>query len=369
MSLRREFVAQAKKPGANISALCRSYGITRKTGYKWRTRADSDGGDQSRRPRRSPRQTTAVVEQTLLAARDAHPTWGARKLKRYLQDSGESGLPAISTITAILHRHGRISPAASEAAQPWQRFEHPEPNALWQMDFKGHFALTRGRCHPLTVLDDHSRFNLVLQACRGETFQDVQTPLIRGFQTYGMPAAISCDNGPPWGTMLRDDRLTKLGVWLILLGIRLIHARPRHPQTNGKDERFHRTLKNDLLLRRTFINLNDAQLAFDRFRDEYNLIRPHAALDMACPISRYLASDRRYPAKLPAVEYDSTLPVRKVDVTGKIDFLGHRYRVSKALYGYRVALRADSEHDGRYHILFCHQLVRYIDLHNPEQSD
>lgn len=369
MSLRCEFVGMAIQDGANISALCRHYGISRKTGYKWLERGAEDTADRSRQPHHSPEKTTAAIEKKLLRVRDRFPAWGARKLKRFLQNAGESSLPAISTITVILRRHGRISPAASQAAQPWDRFEHPEPNALWQMDFKGHVPMTSGRCHPLTVLDDHSRFNVLLQACQGESLQDVQAPLARCFQTYGLPAAICCDNGSPWGTVQREDRLTTLGVWLIQLGIRLIHARPYHPQTNGKDERFHRTLNLELLQRRVLANLVDAQQAFDAFRDDYNLLRPHQAIGMNVPVSRYRPSARRYPASLPAIEYDDTLAVRKVDAIGTITFHGHRYRIGKALRGQPVALRPNPENDGQFTVYFCHQPVRSIDLHPIDRSE
>ena len=366
MSLRSEFVALARAPGANVSRLCRRFGISRKTGYKWLGREGLE--DQSRRPAQSPRRTGDATEAKLLATRDEFPDWGARKLKRYLEDRGQAGLPAVSTITAILKRHGRISPEASEAAQHWQRFEHAQPNALWQMDFKGHVALTQGRCHPLTVLDDHSRFNLVLHACRGETLQDVQGPLEQAFRRYGLPDRISCDNGPPWGTMHREDRLTRLGVWLIRLGIRLTHARPKHPQTNGKDERFHRTLKAGLLSRRTLSDQDEAQRAFDHYRAIYNEQRPHQALDLAVPASRYRVSPRPFPETLPPIEYDSSLVLRKVDSDGFISFQRRCIRISEALKGQTVALQPDPEQEGLHTVLFCHHPVRTVDLRNPEPT-
>jgi transposase InsO family protein len=368
MCLRREFVSLARQPGANLSELCRRYGISRKTGHKWRDRGDLLE-ERSRRPHQSPTRTAEAIEATLLALRDQFPDWGARKLRRYLHDRGELALPSVSTITAILRRHGRITPAASEAAQPWQRFEHAQPNALWQMDFKGHVAMTQGRCHPLTVLDDHSRFNLVLHACARETFEDVRGPLEQCFRRYGLPQRISCDNGPPWGTMQREDRLTRLGVWLIQLGVRLTHARPCHPQTNGKDERFHRTLKSGVLHGRVLQDLADAQRAFDAFREVYNHQRPHQALDLAVPVSRYHPSARAYPEVLPPIDYDPALPVRKVDVNGRIDFLGQRYHIAKALRGFRVALQPDAERDGRHVVYFSHQPVRTIDLTSPDPMD
>jgi transposase InsO family protein len=367
MALRSEFVTLARAPGANVSELCRRFEISRKTGYKWLGRVSTE--DMSRRPVHSPGRTQPPTEALLLATRDEFPDWGGRKLKRYLHDRGHEALPAVSTITAILRRHGRISPEASEAAQHWQRFEHPQPNALWQMDFKGHVALAQGRCHPLTVLDDHSRFNIVLHACDGETLHDVQKPLEQAFRRYGLPDRISCDNGPPWGTMHREDRLTRLGVWLIRLGIRITHARPKHPQTNGKDERFHRTLKSGLLSRRTLIDQDDAQRAFDRFRTIYNEQRPHHALGLDVPASRYRVSPRAYPEALPPIEYDPALPLRKVDCDGFVSFQRRWVRVSEALKGQTVALQPVPDQEGLHIIYFCQHPIRTVDLREPEPTD
>lgn len=368
MSLRNEFVALARQSGSNISDLCRRYGISRKTAYKWLGRP-APREDQSRRPHASPGRTEDAIETLLLTTRDQFPDWGARKLKRYLQDRGYATLPAISTITTILRRHGRIPGQASIAATPWQRFEHPHPNALWQMDFKGHVPMTQGRCHPLTLLDDHSRFNLLLHACAGETLHDVKTPLIQCFRRYGLPWRISCDNGPPWGTMQRPDRLTALGVWLIQLGVSLTHARPGHPQTNGKDERFHRTLNHGLLQRRGLRDLADAQQAFDAYRDLYNQHRPHQALAMDVPASRYRPSERPYPEQLPPIEYAPEHAVRRVDVSGRIQFQGRRFHISHALRGWPVALQPDAERDGQHVVYFCHHVVGRIDLNRPDTME
>jgi len=367
MSLRAEFVTLARQPQANISALCRCYGISRKTGYKWLGRPEAD--DLSRRPHQSPGRCSDAVEQAVLTVRDRFPDWGARKLKRYLEDHGHALLPSVSTITTILQRHGRIVPAASQAATPWQRFEHEQPNALWQIDFKGHVPMVHGRCHPLTLLDDHSRFNVLLHACAGEGLKDVKGPLEQCFRRYGLPHRISCDNGSPWGTTQRADRLTRLGVWLIQLGVGLSHARPYHPQTNGKDERFHRTLKSGLLQRRVLRDLADAQDAFDAFRDIYNQQRPHQALDLAVPISRYRPSERAYPERLAPIDYGPGATVRKVDSSGRIVLQGRSYRVAKALQGLPVAVRPDPQNDHQRIVYFCHQPVRRIDLTINEPMD
>jgi len=362
MSLRRDFLALCEQPGVNISELCRRFEISRKTGYKWLARGKEALADQSRRPHSSPERTPAKIEAVILATRDQYRDWGARKLKRYLENKGRRDLPSVSTITQILHRHGRITPDASQAAQPWQRFEHPEPNHLWQMDYKGHVAMTQGRVHPLTVLDDHSRFNLVLAACARESMQEVQAALIACFRRYGLPHRISCDNGSPWGNTRGEVGLTHLGVWITRLGIRLTHARPGHPQTNGKDERFHRTLKSGVLQRQVFTDLANAQRAFDAFRDVYNHERPHQALDLDVPISRYRPSQRPYPEVLPQPEYESGSTVRKVSKNGLIHFNGRRYRIAKALDGQQVAIMPDADNDSLYTVYFFQTAVRKLDL-------
>jgi transposase len=184
MEKRAEFVSLASKEGSNMSALCQHFGISRKTGYKWLKRYAEGTAealrDRSRRPAYSPQRSPAAVEEAVRSVRQAHPAWGGRKIAHVL-DRDRQLQVAPSTVTGILHRHGRIDPAASEAATPWQRFEHEQPNSLWQMDFKGHFAVGCGRCHPLTVLDDHSRYNVALVACGNERRETVQVALERVF--------------------------------------------------------------------------------------------------------------------------------------------------------------------------------------------
>ena len=226
--------------------LCRRFGISPTTGYKWleRFRVGGEAGlsDRPRRPQHSPGRTGSEIEEMVLKVRDTHPAWGGRKLRAWLSARGHELLPSPSTITAILRRHGRIDPSEGAKHRAWQRFEHLEPNQLWQMDFKGHFAMLEGRCHPLTVLDDHSRFSLGLEACGDERTQTVQQRLTRIFRRYGLPERMVMDNGAPWGHDA-DHHHTPLTVWLLRLGISVSHGRPYHPQTQGKDERFHRTLK------------------------------------------------------------------------------------------------------------------------------
>jgi len=366
MSEREEFIARAREEEANMSALCRAYGISRKTGYKWLKRYRKTGRqglrEQSRRPRHSPNQTAGQVEQLILEARQKHPAWGGRKLKRWLENKGHSGLPAPSTITTILRRHGKLDGRESAKHRRYIRFEKARPNQMWQMDFKGHFALDNGRrCHPLTVLDDHSRFLVGLKACADETRHTVQQQLTDLFRTYGLPQRMLMDNGPPWGGDAYTPH-TILTVWLLRLRIHVSHGRPYHPQTQGKDERLHRTLKAELLSRTTFHALSDCQPAFDGWRDEYNFERPHEALALDTPDTRFAVSQRPFPETLPAVTFPDGCAIRRVDVNGRLSFQARRLRVGKAFGGQPVGLLPDVLEDGLVHVFFNDLHIRTLDL-------
>jgi transposase InsO family protein len=362
--LRREFVTQASVEGANIRELCRRYGVSPSTAYKWidRFRAGGSGAltDRSRRPDSSPVRTAEAVEAEVLRLRDKHPAWGGRKLRARLKALGRAAVPAASTITSILRRHGRLSLDAPVAAAS-VRFEHDAPNRLWQMDFKGHFATGAGRCHPLTVLDDHSRFALGLVACDDEQDATVRGHLTTLFRRYGLPERMLCDNGPPWGTAGSGQRYSGFAVWLLRLGISVSHGRAFHPQTQGKDERFHRTLKAEVLQGRTFADLFICQKRFDPWREIYNHERPHEALDMAVPASRYRPSNRPFPEVLPTWEYGPTDSVRKVACDGTISFKGRPIDLGKAFRGEHLAVRPTIE-DGLFHIYFGVHYVAQADL-------
>ena len=338
---RRELVELAMGSGTNVSELCRRFGISRKTAYKWLGRYEAGGvaglEDQSRRPKLSPRRTSAGVEAQVVQLRNVHGAWGGRKLRRRLLDQGVAEVPAASTITEILRRRGLLSDVAEPRA--FQRFERERPNELWQMDFKGHFGLEAGgRCHPLTVLDDHSRFALVLQACGNEQGGTVQERLRQAFRMYGLPQAMLMDNGSPWGDD-RESPWTPLTVWLLRLGVRVLHGRPYHPQTQGKEERFHRTLVAEVLQGRVFRDLPECQIRFDEWRVIYNHERPHEALNLAVPGSHYEVSRRAYPEQLPEMEFSPTDVIRKVQRAGWFSFQGREWRISKAFRGERVGLR------------------------------
>jgi transposase InsO family protein len=368
MSLKQEFVLLAIREGANVRELCRRFEISARTGYKWLDRYEGIGAEglveRSRRPHRSPAQTPQPVEAAVLTVREAHPVWGGRKIRARLLHLGHQQVPSPSTITAILHRHGLIDPAESAKRPHWQRFEHPEPNALWQMDFKGHFAMDRGRCHPLTVLDDHSRFAVGLESCGDERGDTVRARLITIFRHYGLPERMVMDNGAPWGADAAHPH-TPLTVWLMHLGIRVSHGRPYHPQTQGKDERFHRTLKAELLQGNTFTDLLACQRAFDHWRSVYNLERPHQALGLVTPVTRYASSPRAFPETLPPVEYGDDDLVRNVMAEGWVNFKGRKFRISMAFRGYPVAFRPTAT-EGVWDIWFMIHRVAQVDLRGPE---
>ena len=364
MEQRREFVRLALQEGVNRRELCRRFGISPEIGYKWiaRWRAGDEGlADRSRRPRNSPSQSNAAMEAAVLAVRDAHPAWGARKIVRCLERAGEHA-PAASTVHAILVRHGRVNPPAGKPGQPYQRFEKEAPNLLWQMDFKGREPLANGAsCHSLTIVDDHSRYVPCLKACADEQGTTVRGHLETTFQHYGLPNAFFIDNGSPWGDP-SGEPWTRLGVWLLKLGIEVLHSRPYHPQSRGKNERFHRTLGAEVFALRRFRDLADVQRGFDRWRSIYNYERPHEALQQDVPASRYRPSPRSMPSPLPQIEYDELDIVRVVGTTKSyVSFKGRLWKVPQAFCGERVAIRPRAP-DGHYGVFFGSRQIATIDL-------
>jgi len=362
MSLRKELVLQAREENSNIRKLCRKYGISSRTAYKWLKRFEEEGqdglSDRSRRPKHIPRQTEGNMEAKVLEVR-TETGWGGRKIARVLLDQGYEGVPHPNTITDILRRAGKLNEAECQKHKPVERFERGSANELWQMDFKGHFPMEHGRCHALTLLDDHSRFCIGLRACANERSHTVKDQLEGIFRQYGLPEAILCDNGYPWKGGNLQMGVSRMSVWLMRLGILLLHGRPYHPQTQGKDERFHRTLKQELLKNTPFVDLEDSQYRFDIWRDRYNLIRPHEALALDAPFRHYQPSLRPFPEFLPPVEYPADAMVRKVQSTGEVTYKDREYKVGKGLIGEYVELRP-TEKDGCFDVYFCTVKVRRI---------
>lgn len=368
MSQRMEFVLLARQEGVNFRALCRRFGISVKTGCKWRGRYEEGGApalvDRLRRPRRSPKLSAPETVGRVLGLRQEHPSWGGRKLRRRLQDLGHALVPSASTCTEILRRAGLLQPA--HTAGPWQRFARPLPNQLWQLDYKGHFATQSGeRCHPLCMLDDCSRFNLLLSAQRDQKGRSVQQQLTPSFQRYGLPEQILCDNGPPWGTAEPTCPYTTLTVWLLRLGIQVLHGRPYHPQTQGKEERFHRTLQRELLSQHTWPDLVHCQRQFDRYRHIYNCERPHDSLGGATPVSRYQPSVRSLPPTLPPIDYPLGTDVRRVRASGTITFGGQTWYIGTCFAALPIGLRAQPDADGRFDVWFASHHLGLIDLTTP----
>jgi transposase InsO family protein len=362
---REEFVRLALTPGTNKRELCRRFGISRSKGYKWLERYIAEGrdglADRSRRPRRMPKRTAEAVEAEVLRLREeSNNAWGGRKIAHVMEQDGTHVAPAPSTITQILRRHGKLDQRANEHPGPHQRFEREHPNELWQMDFKGDFAMARGRCHPLTILDDHSRYALGIEACGTQQDRLTRECLTRVFCRYGLPDAMLMDNGSPWGDS-GGGPFTAFSVWLLRLGVRVTHGRPYHPQTQGKDERFHRTLKAEVLCDRRFADLAECQRAFDTWRHKYNYVRPHQALALATPSERYQPSRRPFPETLPPIEYGPDDLVRKADKEGDITFKQRRIRLGKPFRRELLALRPTTD-DGVFSIHFCTHQIGLVDL-------
>lgn len=364
MSKRLEFVTLASAEDCNFAQLCRAFKFSRKTGYKWLRRFKAFGpqavANVSRRPHHSPRRSPSELEAQVIDLRKRRH-WGGRKIAARLKRLPTPVLVHPSTASAILKRHGLIDPREALKHRRHTRFERPAPNELWQMDFKGYFRLRNNLlCHPLTILDDHSRFNITLAACADQQLETVQRHLITAFRTYGLPLEMLMDNGAPWGNTV-DFTYSKLTVWLMQLGVHVIHGRPCHPQTQGKEERFHRSLVAELLRHACYAHLAHAQRAFSRYRDIYNLERPHESLGLQPPASRYVLSPRPYPEKLPEVEYGPEYLSRAVQNKGEFYFEGCRCKLSKAFYGLRIGLRPTTR-DGTWDVYFSHFNLGTVNL-------
>jgi transposase InsO family protein len=331
MDERIRFVVEANRGKGSLSGLCREFGISRPTGYRWLLRYRPTGRvldlqERSRRPRCSPLRTAETVVDRVVSLRLAYD-WGARKLQVLLRDGGIR--VSESTINRILKRHGlQYEPEA--VGQATTRFVRETPNELWQMDFKGLSQAVVGRCCPLSIIDDHSRYAVGLYALGDQLGESVHRSLVRTFERYGVPQAVLIDHGVPWYSP-NGHGLTWLGVALIKQGIRLHFSGLRHPQTQGKVERFHRTLGDRLRHRGYPTHLTDWQQVFDDFTEEYNHLRPHESLAMAVPASRYKPSPRAYQPQPPAWEYPAGSLVKKLNRVGLLSWHSRYYFVSEAL--------------------------------------
>lgn len=360
---RKDFIRAVKEGKGTVSELCRELGISRKTGYKWLRRFE-DGeelGDRSRAPFHKPNKTPGETEELIVALRERYPAWGGRKIRHVLEMQGYQDLPAASTICNILKRKGLISLEESVRHRPFQQFEMQHPNELWQADFKGNFGMAnRIRCHPLTVLDDCTRYSLCVDAKDNQRYHGVRESFERMFREFGLPEKLLCDNGNPWGAS-QSTGYTQFEVWLMELGILTIHGRPGHPQTQGKEERFHRTMEEELLKHVEIKDLADAQRQFDAFRLCYNTQRPHQALDYDTPEQHYRPSSRRMPERIIKWEYESGCVVRQVKASGYLTYHGQGYFLSESFGEKHVAVR-ESEENGCVDIFFRGFMIGRIDI-------
>lgn len=361
--VREEFVKRVLAHEKSKRALCLEYGISRPTGDKWIKRylEGESMSDQSRAPHNRPNQVTCEMEEKIVAMRKKYPAIGATKMHKMMENEGIQELPCARTFNNIFHRHDLITSEASSAATPYQRFEKVQPNEMWQADFKGHFAMkNQKRCHPLNIVDDYSRFCLCCEAQLDETFASIKPVLQRLFQEYGMPLSFLCDNGNPWGTV-QSMGFTQLEVWMMELGILVLHGRVRHPQTQGKDERFNRSFTRECLKYHEFTDEGQAQKIFSEYRNFYNYQRPHCALKMEVPATRYHPSERKYPEKIEEWEYPAECQLCKVKSTGYFNYKGQGYFLSEAFGGKTIAVR-ESHLPGQITLLFRQFRIGRIDL-------
>ena len=356
MEQRKEFIIAASAEDANISQLCREFGISRKTGHKWINRAELGLPlcDQSRRPHRQPSKTAVEIEQRIIQMRLDHPAWGGKTIWAALEAAGVDGLPSTKTCCNILKRNGLIDPAESAKHTAFQRFEKEYSNEMWQTDFKGDFLLRNGvRCYPLTILDDHSRFNIRIEPKTSAT--GVKDSFIRAFQEFGLPNSVLSDNGAQFAGAHRG--LSQFERFLMDLDILPIHGRPIHPQTQGKIERFHRTLKKEAL-RVTPANMEEARIRLENWRWVYNEIRPHHSLGLRTPSSVYQPSTRPYYEPKPYI-YDEGAKLIKVNNWGYIRFGPMQLFLSEAMADTHVEIRFDD--NDTFSILYRNYKIASVD--------
>ena len=345
---RLRFVARLLD-GEKMAPLCQEFGISRKTGYKIFDRYQDCGirglTDRSRRPYRHANQLPLVIETRIVALKREFPSWGAPKIRERLRRTcPELVCPAISTVHAVLDRHGLVTRKRRRRVRlRGTALSHPlAANALWCADYKGEFLLaTRRYCYPLTVTDRATRYLIGCEALSSTREQYAFTVFERLFQEFGLPAAIRTDNGVPFASAHALYGLSKLSVWWLRLGIQLERIAPGHPEQNGQHERMHLTLKQEAT-KPAAANVLQQQARFDAFRDRYNQERPHEALEMQVPADRYAPSARAY-GPLAELEYPLHDWTSVVTTCGRICYRGRKVNVSQVFSGQRVGVRQVSE--------------------------
>ena len=355
MNERSRFIeAKLRGEHESMAELCRAFGVSRKTGYKWWERFEQGGTaalhDRSRRWQSHPHSTDPVMVEMIVATRRAHPTWGPKKLYAWLMGKGYSP-PAPSTIGVILRKEGCIRPRRKRA-RPGEFNDglsaQDVPNAVWSADFKGWFRLKAGhKCYPLTITDGYSRYLLRCAALEHPDMLASREVFDAAFVEFGLPTTLRTDNGTPFsGTY----GVSALSVWWVKLGIQPERIERGKPTQNGRHERMHRTLKADAIGSGAIgRGIHSQQRVFDHFRHEYNSERPHEALGMRTPATFYQPSNRTYPRKLESPEYPADWLVHRVRRDGSIRLGDEDLFVSAALRGEPVGLEESSEGELRIH--------------------
>jgi len=366
MNEKLKFITTHQSGEYSMAELCRRFGISRKTGYKWICRYERTGisglEEHSRAPHVHPNAVSLSQVRALLELKYRHSHWGPKKVHDWLLlNRPEHKWPAVSTISELYKRHGLVKPRRRRTrsvahSQPFK--EATASNVVWSADFKGQFRLGNGQwCYPLTMSDNHSRFLLLCRGLARPTYPPVRLWYERVFREYGLPEAIRTDNGSPFASTGLGG-LTQLSVWLIRLGIMPERINPGRPDQNGRHERMHRTLKQETA-NPPRANMNWQQRCFNRFCLEYNEERPHEALGGVPPQRFYSQSARSYPNKIEEVEYRSLLQVRRVRSNGEIKWKGRKIYVSEALRGEPVGL--DQIDDELYEVYFSQVKLGVLD--------
>ena len=356
---------------ASMAELCRKYGISRKTGYKWIARWEPDDpgslSDRSGRPRSHPQATPEWVVNGIVEARKARPHWGPKKLRVVLERSNPGvPLPSVATFANIIKRHGLVRPRRRHRKMPPLSAPFSDcngPNDLWCADFKGHFRTGRSRCYPLTISDAYSRYLLRCDSMTRPRHREVNRVFESAFREFGLPTSIRTDNGPPFASASVGG-LWRLSVWWMRLGIRVERIEPGKPQQNGRHERMHRTLKQEAA-NPPSSSIRQQQQRFDLFRRDYNDERPHEALHQTVPASYYQPSQRPYPRHLPSVEYPLTFYTFRVPDNGVLPWRGTNVYISNCLANQYIGLSQTD--DDRWDVYYCSMHLGSIRLDNSHK--
>jgi putative transposase len=347
MSQKMEFVERGSQPGSNVAALCREYGIARQTGHKWLKRFRAFGYDgleeQSRRPKTTPSATAEDIVLAILELKESHPGWGPKKLEPLLRKKlCGAGTPSETTIARILERFGKVRKRRRRQVMSIvdraPTIVAQAPNHVWTVDFKGWWRTgDELRCEPLTVRDAYSRFILCSTVLPGPGLAETKRQFEKLFRVFGIPETIQCDNGNPFVCTKSRGGLTRLSAWWVSMGIIIVRSRLGCPQDNGAHERMHRDIAEQVEAH--YAHSRPAQQrALQRWRQEFNHVRPHEALDQKVPAEFYQPKNKRLPVVRRAA-YPVGWLVRQVYGKGVICLKNSVYFVSKALNGYNVGLQ------------------------------